>query len=156
LLLSSATTNEIVEQGNVLYGVGDPFTPGYASKNSSTPPQQEAEGMPKIPSLPISGKDALELLKATEGFGIQGSITWFGGFCDVNYFSGPSEALVNLVNINNYEAEPVHNVIAKIAGSIEPNRAIIIGNHRDAWSSGLIDPASGSAVLVSQIFNYSL
>lgn len=42
--------------------------------------------------------------------------------------------------------------MGKITGSEEPNRAVIIGNHRDAWSYGAMDPSSGSAVLVKSSF----
>lgn len=72
-----------------------------------------------------------------------------GGICNLNYYSGPSEALTNLINFNDYNVKPIWNVVGKITGNEEPNRAIIIGNHRDAWSHGAIDPSSGSAVLVS-------
>lgn len=141
-----------VEQGSVQYtsyAVGDPSTPGYAAtENATRVPYAEAEGIPKIPSLPISWRDALPLLKATEGFGIQADITWLGGLCNVSYFSGPSEAQINLVNINQYQVKPIWNVISKIKGTKEPNRAVILGNHRDAWGYGAVDPSSGSAVLV--------
>ncbi|CEP12925.1 hypothetical protein [Parasitella parasitica] len=144
-----------VEQGSVQYlsyTVGDPSTPGYAAtENVTRIPYQDAKGLPKIPSLPISWKDALPLLKSTEGFGIRADITWLGGLCNVNYFSGPSEALINLVNINTYQVKPVWNVISKIKGTKEPQRSIIIGNHRDAWGYGAVDPSSGSAVLMELV-----
>ncbi|OAD02465.1 hypothetical protein MUCCIDRAFT_144480, partial [Mucor lusitanicus CBS 277.49] len=144
-----------VEQGSVQYtsyAVGDPSTPGYAAtENATRVPYAEAEGIPKIPSLPISWRDALPLLKATEGFGIQADITWLGGLCNVSYFSGPSEAQINLVNINQYQVKPIWNVISKIKGTKEPNRAVILGNHRDAWGYGAVDPSSGSAVLMELV-----
>lgn len=146
----------VVEQGSVQYSsyiVGDPLTQGYAAvtENNATHriSYEEATGIPKIPSIPLPWQDAQALLKTTEGFGIEADTTWIGGLCDVHYYSGPSEALINLVNFNDYQVKPIWNVIGKIAGSIEPDRAIIIGNHRDAWYHGAMDPSSGSAVLVS-------
>lgn len=162
LLFSTATnlflsrrSAAYVERGSVQYvseGVGDPTTPGYASTHTNVTRVKlsQSKAVPGIPSLPISGKDALPLLKATEGFGVPSDIAWLGGLCNVSYYSGPSEALVNLVNINTYETKPIWNVIGKIKGSEEPHRSIIVGNHRDAWGHGAVDPSSGSAVLVKE------
>ncbi|KAJ3094822.1 hypothetical protein HDU96_001456 [Phlyctochytrium bullatum] len=46
------------------------------------------------------------------------------------------------------EIKPIWNVIAKVEGSKYPNRAVIVGNHRDAWVRGAIDPSSGSAAIL--------
>jgi N-acetylated-alpha-linked acidic dipeptidase len=129
---------------------GDPTTPGYASTlDAERVPVNETINIPKIPSLPISWKEALPLLKATEGYGFKSDITWQGGLCDVNYYVGPSQAQINLVNINDYQVKKIWNVVGKIPGSEEPEKSVIIGNHRDAWGYGAVDPSSGSAILVS-------
>ncbi|KAG2204949.1 hypothetical protein INT47_002573 [Mucor saturninus] len=154
---TTAILPTFVEQASVQYTsyiVGDPLTQGYAATTENDTHRitlDQATGIPKIPSLPISWQDALPLLKTTEGYGIEADITWLGGLCDVNYYSGPSKSLVNLVNFNDYKVRPVWNVIGKIPGNIEPERAIIIGNHRDAWKSGSIDPSSGSAVMMELV-----
>jgi len=36
-------------------------------------------------------------------------------------------------------------VIATIKGDVEPDRWVLIGNHRDAWVYGAVDPSSGTA-----------
>jgi N-acetylated-alpha-linked acidic dipeptidase len=36
-------------------------------------------------------------------------------------------------------------VIARIRGAAEPEKLVILGNHRDAWTHGAVDPNSGSA-----------
>ncbi|KAM9650253.1 LOW QUALITY PROTEIN: N-acetylated-alpha-linked acidic dipeptidase 2-like [Trichechus inunguis] len=41
----------------------------------------------------------------------------------------------------------IYNVIGTIRGSVEPDRYVILGGHRDAWVFGGIDPTSGAAVL---------
>lgn len=151
-----------MEQGSVQYTsyiVGDPLTQGYAASTENDTHRitlDQATGIPKIPSLPISWQDALPFLKSTEGYGIEADTTWLGGLCEVNYYSGPSKSLVNLVNFNDYKVRPIWNVIGKIPGSLEPDRAIIIGNHRDAWKPGSMDPSSGSAVLVRNSIYKSL
>ncbi|HEX6285470.1 MAG TPA: transferrin receptor-like dimerization domain-containing protein, partial [Pyrinomonadaceae bacterium] len=39
-------------------------------------------------------------------------------------------------------------VVAKIEGSTEPNRWIVLGNHRDAWVFGAVDPNSGTSAML--------
>ena len=44
-----------------------------------------------------------------------------------------------------YKIRPIWNVIATIPGTVEPDRWVMIGNHRDAWVYGAVDPGSGTA-----------
>ncbi|KAI7855031.1 hypothetical protein BDC45DRAFT_440060 [Circinella umbellata] len=144
-----------VERGTVHYlsiHPGDPLTPGYAATENATRLElEDSDAVPHIPSLPISWSDAKPLLKATENFGLRSEQGAQGGLVGINYFSGPSQAQVNLVNMNEYKVSPIWNVIGRIQGSDEPNRAIIIGNHRDAWGYGAADPSSGSAVMLELV-----
>jgi N-acetylated-alpha-linked acidic dipeptidase len=43
-----------------------------------------------------------------------------------------------------YAIRPIWNVMATIQGTVEPDRWVMIGNHRDAWTYGAVDPNSGS------------
>ncbi|KAG0780290.1 hypothetical protein G6F22_010166 [Rhizopus arrhizus] len=145
-------TPSSVQRGSVSYislGTGDPLTPGYpATKNATRIPQEEVNSLPSIPSLPLSWEDALPLLKATEGHGVFGEFDWAGGLENVRYYSGPSEGMIEMENIVKYNVTPIWNVLGRIEGSVEPHRSIIIGNHRDAWVTGAVDPSSGSATLL--------
>ncbi|KAI8973339.1 hypothetical protein BDF20DRAFT_914797 [Mycotypha africana] len=137
-----------VYRDTVQYGFiypGDPYTPGYPATFNATR-NATASNLPTIPSLPISWSDALPLLRATQGLGLTLD-NWVGGLKEVNYFTGPSVAQVKLVNFNEYKIKPIWNVMARIEGA-EDEKAIIIGNHRDAWDQGAADPSSGSAVLL--------
>lgn len=144
------------QRGSVSYLsllAGDALTPGYAATENATRIKMEDSPMlPSIPSLPLSWRDALPLLKATEGHGVFGDFDWSGGLEEVDYFSGPSEGLVEMENIVKYNVTPVWDVVARIEGSVEPHRSIILGNHRDSWVFGAVDPSSGSASLVRNIF----
>ena len=40
------------------------------------------------------------------------------------------------------------NVMGFIEGSHEPDRYVMIGNHRDAWGYGALDPSSGTAQML--------
>ena len=44
-----------------------------------------------------------------------------------------------------YQLRTIWNVIATIPGTVEPDRWVMIGNHRDAWVYGAVDPGSGTA-----------
>ena len=144
------------QRGSVSYLsllAGDALTPGYAAtKNATRIKMEDSNALPTIPSLPLSWDDALPLLKATEGHGVYGEFDWSGGLEDVSYYSGPTEGMVEMENIVSYNVTPVWNVMARIEGSVEPHRSIILGNHRDSWVFGAVDPSSGSATLVSFFF----
>lgn len=84
--------------------------------------------MTQIPSLPLSYRDALPLLKATHGRGVRGDVDWAGGLEGVDYSSGPSEGNVYLVNKVEDKITPIWNVIGRIQGREEPERAVILGN----------------------------
>ena len=49
---------------------------------------------------------------------------------------------------NEYVNKTITNVIGQIYGSIEPDKLVLLGNHRDAWVFGGADPSSGTAVLM--------
>lgn len=122
-----------MQRGSVEYLsliTGDPLTPGWAStKDAPRIKQEESPGLAKIPSLPLSWRDALPLLKATQGRGVRGEKDWAGGLEGVDYYSGPSEGEVNLVNIVDYKITPIWDVIGVIEGSQEPDRTIVLGKH---------------------------
>ncbi|KXT08944.1 hypothetical protein AC579_10305 [Pseudocercospora musae] len=146
-----------VQRGSCQYlsvAPGDPTTPGYPSKPGA--PREAVNGrIPDIPSLPISHREALPLLKALNGHGPNASSFnsyWQGGglgYKGVNYNIGPSpeSVTVNLYNEQEYVTTPLWNVIGVINGTIS-DEVIVIGNHRDAWiAGGAADPNSGSAAL---------
>ncbi|KAI0123698.1 hypothetical protein BJ170DRAFT_586482 [Xylariales sp. AK1849] len=110
--------------------------------------------LPKIPIIPMSYADAIQILGALNGYGPSAeefSPRWHGGgleFYGVHYNVGPSPADIslNLVSQADILDGQVHNVIGTIPGMIS-DEVVIIGNHRDAWGPGAGDPGSGSAAL---------
>jgi N-acetylated-alpha-linked acidic dipeptidase len=50
----------------------------------------------------------------------------------------------------------IQNVFAVIKGSEEPDRHVLLGNHRDAWTYGAVDPSSGTAALLDIARRYSI
>ncbi|KAH8780867.1 glutamate carboxypeptidase II [Diaporthe sp. PMI_573] len=130
---------------------GDPTTPGYPSKQDS-PRADTSDVTPRIPSVPISWKDAVPLLAALDGFGVPGDQVnrsgWVGGL-NVTYSTGPAPgALISLSNEMEDTVTPIWNAVGVINGT-DPDYTLVIGNHRDAWIvGGAADPNSGSAVMV--------
>lgn len=54
------------------------------------------------------------------------------------------------------ETATIHNVFAVIKGSEEPDRYVLLGNHRDAWTYGAVDPNSGTAALLDIARRFAL
>lgn len=50
----------------------------------------------------------------------------------------------------------IYDVFAVIRGSEEPDRYILLGNHRDAWTFGAVDPNSGTAALLDVARRYAM
>lgn len=94
-----------------------------------------------IPSLPISYEAAQPILQAIAGPEVPEG--WQGGL-PLAYHVGPGPVEVNLAVATKYGIKPIQNVIATLKGEAEPDRWVLVGNHRDAWTYGAVDPSSGS------------
>ncbi|GAB5577314.1 N-acetylated-alpha-linked acidic dipeptidase 2 isoform X4 [Prionailurus iriomotensis] len=143
-----------VQRGNVLNlnGAGDPLTPGYPAKEYTFRLDvKEGVGIPKIPVHPIGYNDAEVLLRHMGGTAPPDD-SWKGSL-NVDYNIGPGFAghdsfrKVRMHVHNTNKITRIYNVIGTIRGSVEPDRYVILGGHRDSWVFGAIDPTSGAAVL---------
>ncbi|CAD6229894.1 unnamed protein product [Miscanthus lutarioriparius] len=135
------------------YGNGDPTTPLWPScaagddcERLSMEELDGSEAMPGIPALPVSARDGETILKAMGGD--VAPPKWQGGEGAPVYRLGPGPAVLNLTYIANETLATIENVFAVIEGKEEPDRYVIIGNHRDAWTFGAIDPNSGTAAML--------
>jgi len=143
-----------VQRGSVQYlstYPGDPTTPGYPSKKDSPRADKHAT-MPRIPSIPISYIDAIPILAALDGHGVDGQAVnrtrWVGAL-NVSYSTGPAPgAKLSMSNFMKDVYTDIWNSIGVINGT-NADETIVIGNHRDAWIiGGAADPNSGTAVIV--------
>ncbi|XP_030854933.1 N-acetylated-alpha-linked acidic dipeptidase 2 isoform X2 [Strongylocentrotus purpuratus] len=128
---------------------GDPLSPGYPSYETAYKTSEDAAGLPTIPVQPIGYGDAKMILEQLAG--PKAPDEWQGNIHNLTYNLGPGYVggrTVKLeVNTHN-EERFTYNTIGIIRGSIEPDRYIIAGNHRDAWVYGAVDPSSGTAALM--------
>jgi len=62
---------------------------------------------------------------------------------------GPDSGVVRLALQLNFTQVNIWNVFAKIPGAVEPDRYVIVGAHRDAWTFGAGDPLSGTAEVMA-------
>jgi N-acetylated-alpha-linked acidic dipeptidase len=125
-------------------GIHDPKNPdGFDPKR-----WEKATGLDRdayyatIPSLPISFDAARPIL---EGLGGPNVPSGWQGALPLAYHVGPGPAEVHFAIQMDYKVRTIWNVIATLKGSAEPERWVMISNHRDAWAYGAVDPGSGTA-----------
>ncbi|XP_046557864.1 putative N-acetylated-alpha-linked acidic dipeptidase [Haliotis rubra] len=139
------------QRGTVYEDNGDPLTPGYPATKSAYRYTEDSPKvkLPQIPVHPI-GYGIAETILAEMG-GPEVPLDWRGGI-NITYRLGPElkspgwKVQINISTTN--VIKTVHNVVGTIKGAIEPDRYVLIGNHRDAWVYGATDPGSGTAVMM--------
>jgi N-acetylated-alpha-linked acidic dipeptidase len=140
-----------VQRGGNVYDFlvpGDPLTPGWASVDGARRiPEAESAILPRIPSVPLSFRDARPVLEALGG-PVRPSLDWQGGG-PFTYHVGPGPARLR-VNVDvPREVRPIRNVIGRLRGSDPDPRVaeqvVLLSNHHDAWTFGGVDPSSGTA-----------
>ncbi len=146
-----------VQRGSVNYIFrypGDPETPGVAS-TPDLPDSARATNIagpdgvqPRIISIPLSFHDAAPILQALKGPGVPQA--WQGAL-PFRYHLGPSGVKVHLLSQQDYQRRIIWDVIGKIQGSQDPQASVIVGNHRDAWVYGAVDPSSGTAAMLEAV-----
>jgi len=127
---------------------GDPLTPYVgATADAERIALEDVEIFVGIPTLPISYKDALPILKALSG--PVAPARWRGAL-PITYHMGPGPAKLHLKLEFNWDVVPTYNIIAKMEGSEFPDQWVMRGNHHDAWVHGAADPISGLVVQMEE------
>jgi N-acetylated-alpha-linked acidic dipeptidase len=144
-----------VQRGSIQYMFkypGDPTTPGIASlpslPDSKRVPPEQAGDMPKIPTTPLSYGDAAPILQNLTG--PETPRDWQGAL-PFTYHIGPGPVKVKIHLKQDYRYWPIWNVIGKIPGAKYPDQWVVLGNHRDAWAYGAVDPNSGTAAMLETV-----
>jgi N-acetylated-alpha-linked acidic dipeptidase len=146
-----------VQRGSVQYMFeypGDPETPGVASTLDLPDAARVSPygSQPRIISIPISYHDAAPILQALQGPGVPKG--WQGGLgfrYHIGTVEGQGSVRVHLVSVQDYQRRIIWDVIGKIKGTEFPDDWVVIGNHRDAWVYGAVDPSSGTAAMLESV-----
>jgi N-acetylated-alpha-linked acidic dipeptidase len=137
-----------IQRGSVLFlslQPGDPSTPGGVPSVDGAPRIGRADmtNVPRIPSLPIAYREAEKVLRNLGGARVPDD--WQGGL-PFAYHLGPGRAAVDMFVSMDEGLKPIYNVIARIPGATD--EILVVGNHRDAWVPGAVDPNSGTAAML--------
>jgi N-acetylated-alpha-linked acidic dipeptidase len=138
-----------IQRGAITYDFlepGDPLTPGYASlPGAKRIAPEQAISLPKIMGVPLSWHDAEPLLRKMDGPVAPDS--WQGGL-PFKYHVGGKRVVAHLKVDMDTRVQPYYVTEAHIRGSEAPDEWVILGNHRDAWVFGGVDPSSGTAAML--------
>jgi N-acetylated-alpha-linked acidic dipeptidase len=138
-----------IQHGAITYDFlvpGDPLTPGWASlPGAKRLSIDQAVSLPKIIALPLSWHDAKPLLENMDG--PEAPKSWQGGL-PIRYRLGGARVQVHLKVDMDTSTKPYYVTEARIRGSEFPDEWVVLGNHRDAWVFGGVDPSSGTASML--------
>jgi len=138
-----------IQRGAITYDFlqpGDPLTPGYPSvPGAKRILAEQAISLPKIIGVPLSWHDAEPLLRKMDGPVAPDS--WQGGL-PFKYHVGGKRVVAHLKVDMDTRIQPYYVTEARIRGSEAPDEWVILGNHRDAWVFGGVDPSSGTAAML--------
>ena len=138
-----------IQRGAITYDFlepGDPLTPGWAS-------------VPGAKRIPLDKRSRFRkswlclcpgtmLSRSCEN--LDGPVApdeWQGGL-PLKYRLGGKRVRVHVKVDMNTNVEPYYVSEARIRGSESPDEWVILGNHRDAWVFGAVDPSSGTASML--------
>jgi len=138
-----------IQRGAITYDFmvpGDPQTPGWASlPGAKRIPIEDALSAPKIMALPLSWHDAKPLLESMDG--PVAPKDWQGGLPFEYHLGGDRVKAYLKIEMEN-GIQPYYVVEGRIRGSELPDEWVVMGNHRDAWVFGGVDPSSGTASMM--------
>jgi N-acetylated-alpha-linked acidic dipeptidase len=132
---------------------GDPLTPGKPSiPGVPRLKPEEATDLTRIPVQPIAYDVARTLISPLRGpvrpKGFQ------GGLPLAYHVGGTPDVKVRLKTDMDYKQRTIWDVVARIDGSQDKDRWVVLGNHRDAWVFGAVDPNSGTAAMLEVARGY--
>lgn len=128
------------------YWTGDPSRPGFYDPEleSADFGIKDSKSLSKIPSIPLSWNQAQSLL----GLLSNGGVTF-----ENSHPSGkPGDVYIEMkVKMAVREQHPLHDILGKIEGREQNDKAIVIAASRTSASNGATYPAFGTALLLSLV-----
>lgn len=140
-----------VQRGSIYNDNGDPTTPDYPSLPGAKRIPLARTSLPRIPVIPISYRNAAELLRDLRS-NLRGAHRtvlpkgWQGAL-PFHYHIGPGPVRARVAVTTDAATHPykdIWDVFGTIPGREFPDELIIIGAHRDAWGPGAADNVSGT------------
>ena len=126
---------------------GDPLTPARPSiPGEPRLKPEEATNLTRIPVQPVGYDAARTVLSQLKG--PLRPRDFQGGLPFAYHVGGTNDVKLRLKTDMDYKIRKIWNVVARIDGNEERDRWVIIGNHRDAWVFGAVDPNSGSSAML--------
>jgi len=126
---------------------GDPLTPGRPSiPGLPRLKPEEATDLTRIPVQPIAYDVARTILSQLNGPLRPGGFQ--GGLPFAYHVGGTSDVKLRLKTDMDYKTRKIWDVVARIDGNEEKDRWVVLGNHRDAWVFGAVDPNSGTSAML--------
>ncbi|CCK72270.1 Tre1p KNAG_0J01890 [Huiozyma naganishii CBS 8797] len=126
------------------FSTGDILTPGYNGPLTDEIDINQAKTVPRIPVVPLSYNQGNKILEQLTDKGIKYSDGTFSGQSD--------DVKANLKVVTAVrERQPVYDVIGKIEGREQTDKAIIIGASRNSNNHGARYPGFGTAMLLSLV-----
>ncbi|EPX71538.1 Tre1 family protein [Schizosaccharomyces octosporus yFS286] len=157
-------SDDLLYRGSVAksyYYLGDPLTPGVPSHwDSSRIRPENAQVLPKVVAIPVTYRDAMDLLKRLKGRGEQISADrWKLRLpSSLELWTGSSSESPLMLQIESEfdtkKNQPVVNILGQITGR-EPDQVLIIGAPRDSWCGGASESAVSTALLMDIVFTFS-
>src|SRR5690348_17030100 len=127
---------------------GDPLTPGRpAIPGEPRLKPEEATNIPHIPVQPIAYDVAKTIFSQLKG-PVRPSQGFQGGLPFAYHVGGTNDVKVHLKTDMDYKQRKIWDVVSRIDGSDEKDRWVVLGNHRDAWVFGAVDPNSGTSTML--------
>ena len=126
---------------------GDPLTPGKpAIEGVARLKPEEATDLTRIPVTSIAYDVAKQIIAPLKGpvrpSGFQGGLPF------AYHVGGTDDVKVRLKTDMDYKTRPIWDVITRIDGTDQKDRWVVLGNHRDAWVFGAVDPNSGTSAML--------
>jgi N-acetylated-alpha-linked acidic dipeptidase len=127
---------------------GDPLTPGKpAIPGVQRLKPEEATDVPRIPVQPIAYDVAKTILSQLKG-PVRPARGFQGGLPFAYHLGGTNDVKLRLKTDMDYKQRKIWDVVTRIDGNEEKDRWVILGNHRDAWVFGAVDPNSGTSAML--------
>ena len=127
---------------------GDPLTPGKpAIPGTPRLKPEEATDLTRLPVQPIAYDVAKTILSQLKG-PVRPARAFQGGLPFAYHLGGTNDVKLRLKTDMDYKQRKIWDVVARIDGNEEKDRWVILGNHRDAWVFGAVDPNSGSSAML--------